>query len=208
MDAEEIPPEPSAINAPEARLPEFLSLVSQATITTDLLLVSFIPDRIKLDAFTQLMGSITSSLVSSSARQHGRIPVYKRPGFEEFFLTKPPLWMVMFHAAEQHGSFLLQLPISLTFAIVGGPNGLQPPRFFTAPLNKRTCVVQAVPPDFKEVLLHSPELAFWRGLGADLSSGHHIVLAAAIEAHTQKAFLSCVASGELPSSVRHFSFLA
>ena len=208
MDAEEFPPDPPVTNAPTARLPEFLALVSQATITTDLLLVSFIPDRIKLEAFIQLMESITNSLVSTTARQHGRIPVYKRPGFEEFFLTKPPLWMVMFHAAEQHGSFLLQLPISLTFATVGGPTGLQPPRFFTAPLHKRTCLVQAVPPDFKEELLNSPELAFWRGLGADLSAGHHFVLAAAIEAHTEKAFQSCVTSGELSSSVRHFSFLA
>ena len=208
MDADDIPHNLPEIPAVESQLPAFLELVGQATITTDLLLVSFIPDRIKLEQFTQLMDTITASLVSTTARLHARPPRYKCPGFEEFFIPKPPVWMVLYHAAEQHGSFLLRLPIALTFSAVGGPNGLQPPRYFTTPLNKRTCLVQAVPSEFKKVFLDSPELAFWRGLGADLSAGHHFVLASAIEAHTEKVFQKCKASGELDPSAQHFSYLA
>ena len=171
-------------------------------------MVSFIPDRIKPEAFTQLMDHITELLVSASARPQARPPVYKRPGFLDFFNSKPPLWMTRFHAAEQHGSFILPLPITLTFATVGGPNGLQPPRFFTVPFNKRTYLVQAVPPDFAEVFRNSPELAFWRGLGADITAGHHYVLQAVIDAHIEKTLKACVASGELAPTVRHFSYLS
>ena len=147
------------------------------------------------------MDSITQLLVSSTARQQARTPVYKRPGFLEFFNSKPPLWMTLFHAAEQHGSFILLLPI-------GGPNGLQPPQFFTIPLSKLTCLVQAVPSDFKEGFRNSPEIAFWRGLGADITAGHHYVLQAAIEAHAEKTFKACVASGELAPTARYFSYLS
>ena len=208
MEADEPSPGHSPPPAPASCLPEFLNLISAATINTDVLLVSFIPDRITHDAFTQLMDTITNTVVSTTARSQSRPPVYKRPGFEDFFATKPPKWMVLYHAAEQHGSFLLPLPISLTFSTVGGPSGLQPPRFFTVPLHKRTCLVQAVPPYFREVFKNSPELAFWRGFGADLSAGHHFVLTAAIEAHTEQAFKACLASGELDASARHFSFLS
>ena len=193
---------------PKPRLPEFLDLIGAATITTNSLLVSFIPDNIKPEAFIQLMESITQLLVSTTARQQARPPVYKRPGFLDFFTSKPPLWMIRYHAAEHHGSFILPLPIDLTFSTVGGPNGLQPPRFFTIPLHKRTCLVQAVPPDFMEVFRNSPELAFWRGFGADITAGHHYVLQAAIEAHTEETFQKCVASGELTSTARHFSYLS
>ena len=116
--------------------------------------------------------------------------------------------MTRFHAAEQHGSFILPLPIFLTFSPVGGPNGLQPPRFFTVLFNKRTYLVQAVPSDFMDVFRYSPELAFWRGLGADITAGHHYVLQAAIDAHIEKTFKACVASGELAPTVRHLSYLS
>ena len=208
MATADIPLKSPTTKAPETQLPAFLDLIRQATITTDLLLVSFIPDRIKPEAFTKLMDSITSTLVSSSVLQQARPPGYKRPGFEEFFIPKPPLWMILYHAAEQHGSFLLHLPISLTFSAVGGPNGLQPPRYFTAQLHKRICLVQAVPSHFNEVFKNSPQLAFWRGFGADLSAGHHFVLASAIEAHTEKAFRACKAAGELDHSALHFSYLS
>ena len=208
MEADEPSPGPPPPPTPVSRLPEFLELIGTATITTDVLLVSFLPDRITHEAFTQLMDTITSTVVSTTAQHHARPPVYKWPGFAEFFTTKPPKWMILYHAVEQHGSFLLPLPITLTFSTVGSPSGLQPPRFFTVPLHKRTCLVQAVPKFFSEVFKNSPELAFWRGFGADLSAGHHFVLTAAIEAHTAKAFNTCLASGELSTPAQHFSFLA
>ena len=209
-DMDEDAPPVTAVPATTSKshLPEFLDMIGAATITTDFLMVSFIPDRIKPEAFAQLMDTITLSVVSATTYHQARTPVYKRPGFLEFFATKPPLWMVLFDAAEQHGSFLLPLPVTLTFSPVGGPNGLQPPRFFTVPLNKRTCLVQAVPPFFKPVFTNSPELAIWRGLGADLSAGHHFVLTAAIDAHVTKTLKDCVASGELTSPVQHFTYLA
>ena len=199
MEAEEVPPATLPAKSPETCLPAFLDLICSATITTDSLLVSFILDRIKPDAFIQLMDNITDLVVSTTARQRARTPVYKRPGFLEFFNSKPPLWMTLFHATEQHGSFILPLPIALTFSPIGGPNGLQPPRFFTVPFNKRTYLVQAVPSDFKEVFRNSPELALWRGLGADITAGHHYVLQAVIEAHTEKAFKACTHRVTWPS---------
>ena len=116
--------------------------------------------------------------------------------------------MVLYHAAEQHGSFLLPLPLTLTFSSVGSFYGLQPPRFFTVPLHKRTCIVQAVPSDFKATFINSPELAYWRGLGADLTASHHYVIQNAIEARTKKVFADCVAAGDIDGSARHFSYLA
>ena len=208
MEADDGPVAALPTKGPEPRLSEFLVLIGSATITTNTLLVSFIPDNIKPEAFNQLMDSITQLLVSSTARQQARTPVYKRPGFLEFYNSKPPLWMTRYHATEQHGSFILPLPITLTFSTVGGPNGLQPPRFFTIPLNKRTCLVQAVPSDFSEVFRNSPELAFWRGFGADITAGHHHVLQAAIDAHVENTFKACVASGDLTPTARHFSYLS
>ena len=100
------------------------------------------------------------------------------------------------------------LPIALTFAPDGSFYGLQPPRFFTVPLHKRTCLVQAVPSNFKEMFSQTPELAFWRGLGADLSAGHHYVLHNLIDSHTAKVFAACVAAGDIDASAQHFSYLA
>ena len=208
MVAEDVPTATFPAKSPETCLPAFLELIGAATITTDSVLVSFIPDRLKPEAFSQLMDTITELLVSATARQRARTPVYKRPGFSDFFNSKPPLWMILYHAAEQHGSFVLPLPITLTFSPTGGPNGLQPPRFFTVPFNKRTYLIQAVPSDFHDVFRNCPELAFWRGLGADLTAGHHYVIQAMIDAHTEKTFKACVASGELAPTVRHFSYLS
>ena len=208
MEADTSRPSSPPTQAPDARLQEFLTIIGNSTLTTDLVLVSFIPDNIKPEPFATFMDSITSMLISDSARQNSRPPVYKRPGFIEFFSTKPPLWMVLYHAAEQHGSFLLPLPLTLTFSSVGSFYGLQPPRFFTVPLHKRTCLVQAVPSDFKATFCNSPELAYWRGLGSDLTAGHHHVIQNAIEARTNKVFADCVAAGEIDASARHFSYLA
>ena len=108
-DMDEDAPPVTAVPATTSKshLPEFLDMIGAATITTDFLMVSFIPDRIKPEAFAQLMDTITLSVVSATTYHQARTPVYKRPGFLEFFATKPPLWMVLFDAAEQHGSFLL-----------------------------------------------------------------------------------------------------
>ena len=208
MDADNPRPNSPPHKAPDERLKEFLTVIGKSALTTDLLLVSFIPDKIKPETFAQLMDSILGMLISDHARQHSRLPVYKRPGFDEFFTMKPPLWMVLYHAAEQHGSFLLPLPLSFTFASDGSFYGLQPPRFFTVPFIKRTFLVQAVPSDFAAVFKTSPELAYWRGLGADLSPGHHFVVQNVIDAHVSKVFADCVAAGDIESTVRHFSYLA
>ena len=208
MEADTPRPSSPLLQAPDARLQDFLAIIGNATLTTDLLLVSFIPDNIKPEAFATLMDSILSMLISGSSRQNSRPPVHKRPGFLDFFSSKPPLWMVLYQAAEKHGSFLLPLPLTLTFSSVGSFYGLQPPRFFTAPLHKRTCLVQAVPSDFKETFKDSPELAYWRGLGSDLTAGHHHVIQNIIEARTTTVFADCIAAGDIDASVRHFSYLA
>ena len=208
MEADTPRPSSPPLQAPDARLQDFLAIIGNATLTTDLLLVSFIPDNIKPEAFATLMDSILSMLISGSSRQNSRPPVHKRPGFLDFFSSKPPLWMVLYQAAEKHGSFLLPLPLTLTFSSVGSFYGLQPPRFFTAPLHKRTCLVQAVPSDFKETFKDSPELAYWRGLGSDLTAGHHHVIQNIIEARTTTVFADCIAAGDIDASVRHFSYLA
>ena len=208
MEADTSCPSSPSPKSPDERLQDFLTIIGKASMTTDLLLVSFIPDKIKPDTFVLLMDTILGMLISDSVRRQSRPPVHKRPGFTEFFTSKPPLWMVLYHAAEQHGSFLLPLPLPLTFSSDGSFYGLQPPRFFTVPLTKRTFLVQAVPSDFAAVFKTSPELAYWRGLGADLSAGHHHVIQNAIEAHTTKVFADCVTAGDIDATVRHFSYLA
>ena len=109
METDTSPPNPTQPNAPTEGLQDFLKIIGQSTITTDLLLVSFIPDKIKPDTFIQFMDTIVGMLVSDSTKHKSRPPVYKRPGFLDFFTSKPPLWMVLYHAAEQHGSFLLPM---------------------------------------------------------------------------------------------------
>ena len=193
------------------RLPEFLQLVTNSTITTDHLLISFLPDWIKQEALIALTEAILALLVSDSARRSAKPMPYQKPGFASFFTVKPPLWMVLYHLEEQHGSFLMKLPISLTFSPVGSFHTLHPPRFFSLPIppnNKRSCLIQAVPADFKESFNAKQELAFWRGMGAEYTAGHAHVLTCAIEAHVTASFKRCVAAGDLDTSPRHFSFLA
>ena len=211
MEADIIPAAQPAHPPPETHLPEFLQLVTNSTITTDHLLISFLPDWIKQEAFTALTDAIRALLVSDSARRSAKPMPYQKPGFSAFFTGKPPLWMLLYHLEEQHGSFLMKLPISLTFSPVGSFHTLHPPRFFSLPIppnNKRSCLIQAVPADFKESFNAKQELAFWRGLGAEYTAGHAHVLTCAIEAHVTAAFKRCETAGELDTSPRHFSFLA
>ena len=197
--------------APPSRLPTFLTMLGESTITTNRLLISFLPDWIKHENFTALTESILSLLLSDTTRRSAKLMTYQKPGFAELFTGKPPLWMVLYQLAEQHGSFLMRLPIPLTFSPVGGFMGIHPPRFFTLPIppnNKRYCLIQAVPLDFRETFLSRQELAFWRGIGAEFESGNAYVLTSAIEAHVEDAFTRCVDNGELDAKPQHFSYLA
>ena len=211
MEADTTPTAQPVALASVPRLPEFLQLVTNSTITTDHLLISFLPEWIKPDALIALTDVILSLLVSESARRAAKPMPYQKPGFSTFFTGKPPLWMVLYYLSEQHGSFLMKLPISLTFSPVGSFQTLHPPRFFSLPIppnNKRSCLIQAVPSDFKEEFVAKQELAFWRGLGAEYTAGHAYVLTCAIDAHVTAALKRSVAAGELQQSPRHFSYLA
>ena len=211
MEAENPISEAAPPPVPESRLPAFLTMLGESTITTNRLLISFIPDWIKHDNFTTLTEKILTLLLSNSTRRSAKLMNYQKPEFAEFFTGKPPLWMVLYQLAEQHGSFLMRLPIPLTFSPVGGFLGIHPPRFFTLPIppnNKRYCLIQAVPLDFKETFLSRQELAFWRGIGAEYESGNAYVLTSAIEAHVEESFIRCVDNGELDTKPQHFSFLA
>ena len=211
MDSDITPTVEPAVPPLVPRLPEFLQLVTNSTITTDHLLISFLPEWIKQEALVALTERILSLLVSDSARRSAKPMPYQKPGFATFFTGKPPLWMVLYYLPEQHGSFLMKLPISLTFSPVGSFHTLHPPRFFSLPIppnNKRTCLIQAVPPDFKEAFVAKQELAFWRGLGAEYTAGHAHVLTCAIDAHVTAALKRSVVAGELQQTPRHFSYLA
>ena len=129
---EDIPtPEPALPTPTNFRLSEFLEMVSKSTITTDQLLVSFLPDWIQQDAFCKLMHNILSLLVADSTLQAAKTPVHQRPGFADFFTSKAPLWMDLYNPSEQHGSYFLGLPVPLTFSPSDRLLGLHPPRFFT-----------------------------------------------------------------------------
>ena len=208
MDEDSPTKEPALPPPTDFQLPKFLEMVSKSSITTDQLLVSFIPEWIKQDSFCKLMDNIAALLVAESTLQAAKPPAHHRPNFTEFFTAKPPLWMDMFNPEEQHGSYFLTLPVALTFSPSGSLLGLHPPRFFTVPLGKRNILVQAIPPDSRKFLITCPELAIWRGFGAEISAGHPYVLVAAIEAHTEATLHRLVELGDLTSSCRHFTYLA
>ena len=59
---------PQLMEHSPSRLEEFLSIVGESSIMTDLILVSFIPEWIKYEPFCKLMDTILSQLVSQTVR--------------------------------------------------------------------------------------------------------------------------------------------
>ena len=197
----------SGPSSPTFKLEDCINIVGKSSLNTDMILISFLPEWMKHESFCTLMDTIFAKLVSASTLT-ANPPAHLRPGFADYCTATPPQWMVLYHPQERHGSYLCQLPISLTFSPVGSFHGIQPPRFFPVTQNRRTYLVQAVPPDFRATFLRSPELAFWRGLGADFSSGLPSSIIPLIEDHTESALKTLFIARDLDKRHRHFSYLA
>ena len=192
---------------PNFKLEECINIVGKSSLTTDTILISFLPEWMKRETFCALMDIIFAKLVSASTLT-AKPPGHLRPGFADYCTETPPQWMVLYHPQERRGSYLCQLPVSLTFSPVGSFHGIQPPRFFPILHNRRTYLVQAVPSDFRPTFLRSPELAFWRCLGADFSSGLPSSIIPIIEDHTELALRTLFLARDLDQRYRHFSYLA
>ena len=207
MEEDSPPPDAQPPEPPAYQLENFLELIGKSSLTTDLLLVSFLPEWIKVETFRKLMDTIITQFVPdvkiSPATAH-----HHHASFPSFFEPTPPLWMVFYQPTERHGSYLLQLPSLLTFSPTGSFQGLQFPRFSTHIVHKRPCLVQAVPRDFRETFLRSAELAFWRGFGGDYQSGLPYAITPVIEAHVEHALRSLVAAPDMDLRYRHFTYLA
>ena len=207
MEEDSTPATKLGPSSPTFNLEECINIVGKSSLTTDMILVSFLPEWMKRETFCALMDTIYGKLVAASTLS-SKPPAHRRPGFEEYCTATPPQWMELYHPQERHGSYLCQLPVSLTFSPVGSFHGIQPPRFFPISQNRRTYLVQAVPSDFRDTFLRSPELAFWRGLGADFSSGLPSSIIPIIEEHTDSTLKSLFIARDLDKRHRHFSYLA
>jgi len=197
--------------AQPSNFPDVLQLLEAAKFTTSLLLISFLPDWIHPEHFCSLMDSILRLFYSEEQLGRQKIAAHHKPEFSGFFGMKPPLWMIMHFSKEQHGSYLLKLPSELTFGAMGSLGGLILPRILTAPVppsRKRQCVIQAVPPDFRATFLLRPELAFWRGIGPNPSSGLGSLALTLVEHRVDMSIKKLIMEGELPDDVRHFSYLS
>ena len=160
-------------NDPSTTFEHFLEIVEDSYIRTNVVLVSFIPERLSHEEFIVLMEAIIVKLMGEQATNSTVLRFLRSPQGANYFADQPPRWMELFHADERHASFLLKLDQELTFGPLGAFGDLTLPRVFQiAPLARsRNYLVQAVPPDFKARFLRSPILAVWRGLGNSIHGG-------------------------------------
>ena len=151
----------------------FLEIVEDSYIRTNVVLVSFIPERLSHEEFLVLMEAIIVKLMGELGTNSNVLRFLRSPQGAAYFADQPPRWMELYHADERHASFLLKLDQELTFGPLGAFGDLTLPRVFQiAPLARsRNYLVQAVPPDFKARFLRSPILAVWRGLGNSIHGG-------------------------------------
>ena len=154
---------------------DFIALYDRCLISTDLLLVSFIPDDIRYTDFCDTMDRIQRHLKVRHINNY-----YQDPTFASKFSTSGPgSWADdgFSYPEEHHSSFLLRLGGNLPFSHVGHPNEATRPTAFSlqcSPVQEnkpnRWLVIQPVPPDFTELYLRPP-MAVWRGIGLDASLG-------------------------------------
>ena len=152
---------------------DFLQIIEGGLMRTTVVLVSFIPERITIEDFTQLMERILIQLLGESATNASALCFLRSPQGPTFFDATHPRWMELHHPAERHASFLLKLDQEVTFAPFGWlEDSIKPRAFQVAPLQRgRNYLVQAVPKDFKARFLQGPTLAVWRGLGSNQHAG-------------------------------------
>ena len=161
------------INDPTVTFEHFLDIVEESHIRTNVVLVSFIPERLSHEDFTLLMEAILVKLMGEQATNSAVLRFLRSAQGAAYFADQPPRWMELYHADERHASFLLKLDQELTFGPLGAFGDLVLPRAFQiSPLARaRNYLVQAVPADFKSRFLRSPILAVWRGLGNSVQGG-------------------------------------
>ena len=67
----------------------YFNMVGKSSIITDTVLISFLPEWIKQEAFCKLMDILLSQLISASTLT-SKTPVHRRAGFASFFAETPP----------------------------------------------------------------------------------------------------------------------
>ena len=157
----------------EAAFENFLDVVEEHLIRSNVVLVSFIPDRLSHEDFLVLMEAILMKLLGEAGGNATVLRFLRSPQGAAYFADQPPRWMDLYHADERHASFLLRLDQELTFGPLGAFGEPILPRVFQlSPLARnRNYLIQAVPPDFKTRFLRSPILAVWRGVGNSIYGG-------------------------------------
>ena len=159
--------------AEEATFENFLDVVEENLIRSNVMLVSFIPDQLSHEDFLILMEAILIKLLGEQGGNATVLRFLRSPQGASYFSDQPPRWMELYHAEERHASFLLRLDQELTFGPMGAFGAPILPRVFQlSPLARnRNYLIQAVPPDFKTRFLRSPILAVWRGVGNSIHGG-------------------------------------
>ena len=157
----------------EATFENFLDVVEEQLLRTNVVLVSFIPDRLSHEEFLILMEAILIKLLGEAGGNANVLRFLRSPQGATYFTDQPPRWMDLYHADERHASFLLRLDHELTFGPMGAfGEPILPRDFQLSPLARnRNSLNQAVPSDFKTRFLRSPILAVWRGVGNSIQGG-------------------------------------
>ena len=157
----------------EATFENFLDIVEDNLIRSNVVLVSFIPDKLSHEDFLVLIEAVLVKLLGDAGGHATVLRFLRSPQGAAYFADQPPRWMDLYHADEGHASFLLRLDQELIFGPMGAFGEPILPRVFQiSPLSRnRNYLVQVVPPDFKTRFLRSPILAVWRGVGNSIHGG-------------------------------------
>ena len=182
--------EPTAHAIPASTFEDFLQIIEGAIIRTNVVLVSFIPEQIKLEDFTNIMEHILTQLLGESAASATVLRFLRSAQGPTYFGDSHSRWMELHHPTERHASFLLRMDQEVSFAPFGClAASIKPRAFQVSPLQRgRNYLVQAVPPDFKARFLQGPSLAVWRGLGNNLHAGFPATAQCLATAYTRLLF--------------------
>ena len=155
---------------------DFVDFYDRSISTTNLLMVSFIPDDIGHVDFCNTMDRIQRHLQVQHINNYYMDEDFAR----KFGAHGPASWADdgFSYPEERHNTYLLRLGGPLPFSHSGRAGELNRPMVFSLPVSpvlenrpNRWLVIQAVPGEFPDTFLRPP-MVVWRGIGLDASLGN------------------------------------